>query len=98
MRLRAVDAVESGVHPEDVAASLGMGRGTVYGWLVRLCGPGTLSHHATCTYSWSRARTRPARPPPHHRHVPVECVARRGVDEVAAGSGWATVGERFPSA
>src|SRR3954465_5046149 len=35
MRLRAVDAVESGVHPEDVAASLGMGRGTVYGWLAR---------------------------------------------------------------
>jgi transposase len=33
MRLRAVDAVESGVHPEDVAASLGMARGTVYGWL-----------------------------------------------------------------
>jgi hypothetical protein len=32
MRLRAVDAVESGVHPEDVAA-LGMARGTVYGWL-----------------------------------------------------------------
>src|SRR3954462_8446565 len=35
MRLRAVDAVESRVHPEDVAASLGMGRGTVYGWLVK---------------------------------------------------------------
>jgi transposase len=35
LRLRAVDAVESGVHPEDVAASLGMGRGTVYGWLAR---------------------------------------------------------------
>ena len=33
MRLRAVDAVESGVHPEEVAASLGMARGTVYGWL-----------------------------------------------------------------
>ena len=33
--MRAVDAVESGVHPEDVAASLGMGRGTVYGWLAR---------------------------------------------------------------
>jgi transposase len=33
MRLRAVDAVESGVHPEDVAASSGMARGTVYGWL-----------------------------------------------------------------
>jgi transposase len=35
MRLRAVDAVASGVHPEDVAASLGMARGTVYGWLAR---------------------------------------------------------------
>jgi len=35
MRLRAVNAVESGVHPEDVAASLGMARGTVYGWLSR---------------------------------------------------------------
>lgn len=35
MRLRAVDAVESGVHPEDVAVSLGMGRGTVYGWLAK---------------------------------------------------------------
>ena len=35
MRLRAVDAIESGVHPEDVAASLGMGRGTVYGWLAK---------------------------------------------------------------
>jgi transposase len=33
MRLRAIDAVESGVHPEDVAASLGMARGTVYGWI-----------------------------------------------------------------
>ena len=35
MRLRAVDAVKSGVHPEDVAAALGMGRGTVYGWLAK---------------------------------------------------------------
>src|SRR4051794_30496223 len=35
MRLRAVDAAESGAHPEDVAASLGMGRGTVYGWLAK---------------------------------------------------------------
>jgi len=31
VRLRAVDAVESGVHPKDVTASLGMARGTVYG-------------------------------------------------------------------
>jgi transposase len=35
MRLRAIDAIESGVHPEDVAASLRMGRGTVYGWLAK---------------------------------------------------------------
>jgi transposase len=35
MRLRAVDAVAAGAHPEDVAAALGMGRGTVYGWLAR---------------------------------------------------------------
>lgn len=35
MRLRAVAAVESGVRPEDVAASLGMARGTVYGWLAK---------------------------------------------------------------
>src|SRR5215212_601926 len=35
MRLRAVDAGESGVQPEDVAAWLGMGRGTVYGWLAK---------------------------------------------------------------
>jgi transposase len=35
MRLRAVEAIESGVHPEDVAASLGMARGTVYGWLAK---------------------------------------------------------------
>src|SRR5256885_1076089 len=32
MRLRAVDAVAAGAHPEDVAAALGVGRGTVYGW------------------------------------------------------------------
>src|SRR5690242_603678 len=35
MRLRAVEAIESGVHPEDVAASLGMARGTVYGWVAK---------------------------------------------------------------
>lgn len=35
MRMRAVDAVASGVHPEDVAASLGMARGTVYMWLAK---------------------------------------------------------------
>src|SRR5215210_2890968 len=35
MRLRAVAAVEAGTHPEDVAASLGMHRKTVYGWLAK---------------------------------------------------------------
>jgi transposase len=35
MRLRAVDAVAAGARPEDVAAALGMGRGTVYGWLAK---------------------------------------------------------------
>src|SRR3954452_21009719 len=54
MRLRAVDAVESGVHPEDVAASLGMGRGTVYGWLARYREGGK--------DAW-RARPVPGRPP-----------------------------------
>lgn len=36
MRLRAVDAVAGGAHPEDVAAALGMHRKTVYGWLARV--------------------------------------------------------------
>ena len=36
MRLRAVDAVAAGQHPEDVAAALGMHRKTVYGWLAKL--------------------------------------------------------------
>jgi transposase len=35
MRLRAIDAVESGQHPEDVAAAMGMHRKTVYGWMAR---------------------------------------------------------------
>src|SRR4029078_10980555 len=54
MRLRAVDAVESGVHPEDVAASLGMGRGTVYGWLAKYREGGEDA---------LRARPVPGRPP-----------------------------------
>jgi transposase-like protein len=33
MRLRAVAAVEAGRHPEDVAATLGMARSTVFGWI-----------------------------------------------------------------
>src|SRR5689334_19342876 len=54
MRLRAIDAVESGVHPEDVAASLGMARGTVYGWLARYREGGKDA---------LRARPVPGRPP-----------------------------------
>ena len=54
MRLRAVDAVESGVHPEDVAASLGMARGTVYGWLAKYREGGRDA---------LRARPVPGRPP-----------------------------------
>lgn len=36
LRLRAVDAVAGGAHPEDVAAALGMHRKTVYGWLAKV--------------------------------------------------------------
>jgi transposase len=35
MRLRAIDAVEAGQHPEDVAAAYGLHRKTVYGWIAR---------------------------------------------------------------
>ncbi len=35
MRLRAVEAIEAGAHPEDVASMLGMARGTVYMWLAK---------------------------------------------------------------
>ena len=35
LRLRAVDQVEAGAHPEDVAEALGLARGTVYMWLAK---------------------------------------------------------------
>jgi len=35
LRLRAVAQVGAGAHPEDVAATLGMARGTVYLWLAK---------------------------------------------------------------
>jgi len=36
LRLRAVDQVAAGAHPEDVASTLGLHRKTVYGWLGRV--------------------------------------------------------------
>lgn len=39
LRLRAVGQYEAGAHPEDVAATLGLHRKTVYGWLAK-CRPG----------------------------------------------------------
>ena len=35
LRVRAVDQVGEGAHPEDVAAALGLHRKTVYGWLAK---------------------------------------------------------------
>jgi transposase len=36
LRLRAVDQVAAGAHPEDVAETLGMHRKTVYGWVAKM--------------------------------------------------------------
>ena len=54
MRIRAVDQVGKGAHPEDVAAALGLHRKTVYDWLAkyRAGGAGAM-----------RARPVPGRPP-----------------------------------
>ena len=35
LRIRAVEQVGEGAHPEDVAAALGLHRKTVYGWLAK---------------------------------------------------------------
>jgi len=35
LRIRAVERVGEGAHPEEVAAALGLHRKTVYGWLAR---------------------------------------------------------------
>lgn len=35
LRLRAVEQVEAGAHPEEVAQTLGLHRKTVYGWLAK---------------------------------------------------------------
>ena len=41
LRLRAVAQIEEGAHPEQVAASLGMNRSTVYGWVAKYREGGT---------------------------------------------------------
>jgi transposase len=35
IRIRAVEQIQEGAHPEDVAEALGMARSTVFGWLAR---------------------------------------------------------------
>jgi transposase len=48
LRLRAVERVNSGARPEDVAAALGLHRKTVYGWLAKYRdgGPGGFDDQA----------------------------------------------------
>ena len=53
LRLRAVDQVVAGAHPEDVATALGLHRKTVYGWLAKYREGGTEA---------LRARPVPGRP------------------------------------
>jgi transposase len=35
IRIRAVEQIQGGVHPEDVAESLGMDRSTVFAWMAK---------------------------------------------------------------
>ena len=52
LRLRAVERVNSGAHPEDVAGALSLHRKTVYGWLAKYRDGGR-----------GALRARPGRPP-----------------------------------
>ena len=56
LRLRAVEQVRAGAHPEDVATTLGLHRKTGYGWLAkyREGGPDALLeiHHIPKRRSW----------------------------------------------
>jgi transposase len=55
LRFRAVRAIqEQGVHPEEVAATLGLRRSTVYGWLAKFREGG---------WDVLRAKAVPGRPP-----------------------------------
>ena len=81
LRLRAVEKVRAGAHPEDVATTLGLHRKTGYGWLAkyREGGPDALLeiHHIPKHRSWlniaeielsalSRAMPRPPHQRPRH--------------------------------
>ena len=35
LRMRAVEQVQAGAHPEDVAVTMGFHKNTVYGWLAK---------------------------------------------------------------
>src|ERR671923_2150186 len=35
LRIRAVEQIQAGAHPEDIAAALGLARSTVFGWVAR---------------------------------------------------------------
>src|SRR4029450_4648862 len=35
LRIRAVEQIRAGAHPEDIATALGMARSTVFGWLAK---------------------------------------------------------------
>jgi transposase len=35
LRIRAVEQIQAGAHPEDIAAALGLARSTVFGWLAK---------------------------------------------------------------
>jgi transposase len=54
LRIWAVQQIQDGVHPEEVAAALGMTRAAVYGWLAK-CREGGLEA--------LKARPVPGRPP-----------------------------------
>ncbi|WP_020579654.1 helix-turn-helix domain-containing protein [Actinopolymorpha alba] len=45
LRIRAVQQVEAGAHPEEVAATLGMHRKTVYRWLANALRLGQWAEH-----------------------------------------------------
>ncbi|MGH3797437.1 MAG: helix-turn-helix domain-containing protein, partial [Pseudonocardiaceae bacterium] len=54
IRIRAVERIQAGAHPEDVAGSLGMDRSTVFAWVAKFRAGGVEA---------LRAKPVPGRPP-----------------------------------